>query len=238
MFGIFKKQKPVATYNDNVDIVDYTDIRIENKHNINTIVTEILENEKKFFILNNPQPFEIGDLVVPHKYGDYNHLGYISTGAQFIETFKTYDPRICYNTPLPIYQIRVSGEWIYDYLDCDWSRNEKMQNLIYSNTLLSNAHIRKVIEEILATKSQLFEWKVDFNWAELGFKPGTDSNDWFLNLRWGGFTANSFMLADSKQAKEQHKIIVLEKQKEKAFEKYNKLSKQSELLITEYKKIK
>lgn len=219
----------------------YKNIKQKNIELIKEEICSFVEKKVKEFILENPQPFNIGD-VITYDYYDSKDLkskdfsssiGWASYEFKDIKELKG-------PFTAPVHKIFVENnlfDEIYEKLlqSFDFSetlevkkktvQNKEGYNINqkeFSKTLILNLIdnvYRDKLDFYKKNNKDLFRWFVDFNWEELKLPYNDSEGKGWLNLRWGGFNAERFILSSSKIAKEQIKTwkkeLKLNIQKEK-----------------------
>lgn len=246
MFGIFKRKnsdnkviKRVVTEEEQIAINAYhVQVRQENRKLVNKCIAEYIENLKNKFIIETPQPFTVGQMVTHDYYRikDYNNLGWYGTMHQAASQFKNIK-EFKGTFTAPVFKVYVDTSYLDNVLD-------NVIELLDMHKPLSVDEInRKIASKYLDKRRKinhpLLEWIVDFDWATLrlpydGSEEGCLNLSW-LNLRWGGFIADSFLPTDSKAAQYQIKMWNKERRylKEKA-----KFERKKDEMEAELKKMK
>lgn len=205
----------------------YKNIKQKNIELIKEEICSFVEKKVKEFILENPQPFNIGDIITYDYYDlkslksrDYSSsIGWASHEFKDIKELKG-------PFTAPVYKIFVQQnlfDEIYEKLlqSLDFSetleikkktvQNKNGYNIYqqeFSKTLILNLIdnvYRDKLDFYKKNNKDLFRWFVDFNWEELKLPYNDVEGKGWLNLRWGGFNAERFILRNSKIAKQQIK---------------------------------
>lgn len=241
MFGIFKRKnsdnkviKRVVTEEEQIAINAYrVQVRQENRKLVNKCIAEYIENLKNKFIIETPQPFTVGQTVTHDYYRikDYNRLGWYGTihnaASQFknIEAFKgTFSA--------PVFKVYVDTSYLDNVLD-------KVVELLDTYKPLNEDEInRRIASKYLDRHSKmnhpLLEWVVDFDWATLRL-PHDGSEEGWLDLRWGGFIADSFLPTNSKVA---HRQIKMWNKERRYLNEKAKFERKKDEMEAEIKKMK
>lgn len=206
----------------------YKNIKQKNIELIKEEIHSFVERKVKEFILENPQPFNIGDIITYDYYDskylksrDYNSsIGWASHEFKDIKELKG-------PFTAPVHKIFVENNLfdriyskVLDGLDFTESLEVKKKTIqnggVYNinqkefsktlvHNLISDAYNGIIYYDNKISNKDLFRWFVDFNWAELKLPYNDSEGKGWLNLRWGGFNSERFILSSSKIAKEQIK---------------------------------
>jgi hypothetical protein len=179
----------------------------------------------------NPQPFEIGEMVMNNYYQWTQGKGWYSSPRSLEHNFPKCK-QLHGSFELPVHKIWINTEHILDKLiDMGPSMyNDKDSVLIYYGQL------REACLEMAHKKDGHLEWAIDFDWETLRI-PNIDSPDGWLNLKWGGLSACHFLSSNTARAKKQKKLWKKELVVQKHQKQYNKLRKELDNEILIYKNI-
>ena len=236
----------------------YKAIQAKNINLIKEHIDSFIKYKEGEFMSQNPKPFNVGDLVT-YDYYDVKGLkskNYTVSLDYAVKEFKEIK-ELKGTFTAPVHKIFIENnlfDKIYEKTIQEFDFSEPFEKPIkgiyninkeVSTTLIDNL-IRKHYNEILSSyqnnSRDLFRWFIDFDWEELKI-PHNNEKGW-LDLRWGGFSADCFLLKKSKIAKEQIKLwkieLKLKIQQEKLYKKaenqMNKLQIKKEELKISFKK--
>lgn len=197
--------------------------RKSNREYIKNISKMLIERYVNTFTYNNPAPFKEGDIVTPNK-AYVQTLGWAASGISFINHFKEYDERINYSVKMKVDKVFVDSSWLKDFLDPDYTRNAVIQELltIADQSYIESQLLYEMIRAEKARGGKLVEWVIDFNWKELGFKQPDRE---YLDLKWGGMAANTFLHSDHVLVELQSNLEMLEKEQAAVKLKYEDMYK-------------
>lgn len=168
-------------------------LQARNRTVIKLCAERIIKEQVEYFKNRIPAPFKVGDLVTPLRCSFPPTLGWCGTANSFLNTFKEYDERINPNMVMPVSKIWVSHEFLKDFLDPDYTRNPKIQDCVnIEDDSYIYSQMNYEVMKLMERKGEVVEWVIDFQWNALRFNSKASDSD-YLDLKWGGLCANTFI---------------------------------------------
>jgi hypothetical protein len=176
-------------------------------------INEKAEHYIKEYMLQVPQPFEVGEMITYNYYGNNNPftIGYHDSPGRCAKMFGA--PDLDGPFQLPVHKIFVNDDklkyGIAEYLNIP--RDRKI-NSFRANDIATRAWHTMLNRTLNSRHRYMVEWVVDFDWEGLKIPCENSSNEeGWLNLRWGGFNAGWFIPSSRPFSKRQRKLWKKEK---------------------------